>query len=1004
VVDLRRVQRALNLRQGEGRTLAVMAAFLFLNTANTTILSAAKNGLFLSAYEPELIPYAVISAALLTAFTALIFTGTIARTQRRTLAVGLTVGTALSILACWTLIELHPRTAFAVYLWLSAVQVLVLTHAWGYVGSLLTGRQPKRLLPLIGVGASLGAIAGGTGVAPAALRLGTSNLLWIAVGLLLAALPLLWSIREPAREVEDPAEEKGKGRTFLARSGGGFRAMARNELLRLVGLGLVALTMTGTLIDLQLKFLLQESFQRDDITAIYGLLAAVVGAGTLVLQLWASRVLFPRFGVSFAAMLHGGALWFAAAGTAVFGGLAMLVVAQVLDDIFQFSLQKPVEQVSLLPFPGHVKSMALTTFGGMLRPLSKAAAGGIALVLAGHQGLLPVATLTTATLVVGVYARHGRTYMGALESALARHAVDLSQPKHVPLLVDKSTISVIDRGLLDDDPMVAIFATSMLEQLPAVDAAPRLVKLLRHEVPEVRAEAATVFGRLDAPLELAAGMSIATRLEEEEVPHVLAALLESIGRVGAVEPVTIERFLHHHDQGVQRSALVALARLGWTRTDERLRAQFTSDTPRDRVVACHAVGDLGLVAFLDALSSAIADPEARPAALDALAKLGAEAVPILAAALDRRELPLPLRRAVITALATIEAPLARSTLLGLVDEPALGPAALHSLTRMRSANSIGAIDEGELRPVLREEMKRGLRYSAAATVIRNRAERPRDAFIALELEGLHDRSVHRVLKILALSHDQARITTISSALASDNPGRRANALELLEGTVSGSVALMIMPFMDIVADGMPLQRVLELLPDGRSMTATPAEGLLDDPDWWPRALALHYLGRDDEVTVPGRSKAETIEDSSMMPLIEKVMILKGSEFFRNFPGSDLAGIAALAAVVHTRKDEVIFEQGDEGDAFYVVVHGSVIISRGATELATLGPREAFGEMAILDKELRSASATAAEDTTLLSLDRDSFDRVIEQNPVAARGVYRVLTERLRNTLAQLATG
>ena len=43
-------------------------------------------------------------------------------------------------------------------------------------------------------------------------------------------------------------------------------------------------------------------------------------------------------------------------------------------------------------------------------------------------------------------------------------------------------------------------------------------------------------------------------------------------------------------------------------------------------------------------------------------------------------------------------------------------------------------------------------------------------------------------------------------------------------------------------------------------------------------------------------------------------------------------------------------------------------------------------------------------TTLLSLDRDSFDRIIEQNPVVARGVYRVLTERLRNTLAQVAAG
>jgi CRP-like cAMP-binding protein len=61
-------------------------------------------------------------------------------------------------------------------------------------------------------------------------------------------------------------------------------------------------------------------------------------------------------------------------------------------------------------------------------------------------------------------------------------------------------------------------------------------------------------------------------------------------------------------------------------------------------------------------------------------------------------------------------------------------------------------------------------------------------------------------------------------------------------------------------------------------------------------------------------------------------------------------------------------------------------------------------MAILDRETRSATATAAEDTTLLRLDRDSFDRVVEQNPVVARGIYRVLTERLRNTLAQVAAG
>jgi CRP-like cAMP-binding protein len=147
-----------------------------------------------------------------------------------------------------------------------------------------------------------------------------------------------------------------------------------------------------------------------------------------------------------------------------------------------------------------------------------------------------------------------------------------------------------------------------------------------------------------------------------------------------------------------------------------------------------------------------------------------------------------------------------------------------------------------------------------------------------------------------------------------------------------------------------------------------------------------------------------LEANDMLPLIEKVMILKGSEFFRNFPGRDLAGIASLTDVVYVEKDEVLFQQGDVGDAFYMVVEGGIRISRGEHDLAVLGAREGFGEMAILDRETRSATATATVPTTLLKLDRVAFDQVVEQNPAVARGIYRVLTERLRNTLARVAAG
>jgi HEAT repeat protein len=455
---------------------------------------------------------------------------------------------------------------------------------------------------------------------------------------------------------------------------------------------------------------------------------------------------------------------------------------------------------------------------------------------------------------------------------------------------------------------------------------------------------------------------------------------------------------------VRRAAIVALGRLGWGPTEERLRVLLASDDSQDRAVGAGAVGDLGAIELIDPLAAALSDVHARTAALDALAALGPPAVTVMSGLLERRELPLPLRRSVVTALERVSGSEARNSLVKLLDEPALGPAALTSLHRMRVAGTIDAVETRRLRTVLRQEIQRGLKYAATSTAIRRTDDRPRGSFVASELHGLHLRSVERVLKLLVISHDIKRMTAISSALQSGDPAHRSNALELLEGTVSRPTAIVVMPFLEAVAEGLPAARVTELLDDAIAVRREPAEALAGDTDWWPSALGLHLLGRDDEISTPGHSQTEASEDESMIPLIEKVMILKGSEFFRNFPGSDLAGIASLAEVVYVDAGEVVFQQGDDGDAFFVVVRGAIKISRGQIELATLGAREGFGEMALLDRDKRSATATAGEDTTLLRLDRPSFDRAIEANPVVARGIYRVLTERLRNTLAQVAAG
>jgi hypothetical protein len=732
-------------------------------------------------------------------------------------------------------------------------------------------------------------------------------------------------------------------------------------------------------------------------------MSALVGVGTLALQFWASRVLFPKMGVSFAALLHAGLLSLAAGGVAVAGGIFALAGLQALDDILQFSLQKPVEQVSLLPFTGPRKSAALATLGGVLRPASKAAAGALALLLAGNQGMLPIATVGAAVLAFLAYTRHRPRYLSALEGALVRHTVDFQVD--TPLVQDRGALDAIDRGLEDEDATVVVFAVSLLPQLPEADALPRVIEHLHHPEAEVRAEAALVLGQMDLSDLAAPEKALRGHLRREVVPFVLSSLLRTAGEMGGIVPRDVQRFLSHEDGRVRTEALIALGRMGWPELGLRLRGDLRARDATARSAAARAVGKLGLTDLMEEVATGVEDPETRPAALAALSELGEPAVPVLAELLRRRDLPLPSRRSVITALASIDAPAARSVLLGMIVEPALGPAALTCLHRMRKTRRLDPVNPARFRPTLDAEIRKGLRYALMSSAIRANGDGQREAFVAGELEGLRMRALVRVLRILALCYEPAHLTAVEAGLQAADRARRSNALELLEGTIDPSVARSVMPFAEATSEGFAVDPATSILKEAPRLLERPLESLAEEAEWWPRALALYALHRDDEITTPGRSPDdEETREAEMIPLIEKVMILKGSQLFASFPGNDLAGIASLADVVHLRPGDVVFRQGEVGDAFYMVVRGTVRITRGSTELALLGPRQGFGELAILDDEARSATATAAEATTLLRIDRHSFDRLIDQNPAVARGIYRTLSRRLRTMLAQVAAG
>jgi CRP-like cAMP-binding protein len=107
-----------------------------------------------------------------------------------------------------------------------------------------------------------------------------------------------------------------------------------------------------------------------------------------------------------------------------------------------------------------------------------------------------------------------------------------------------------------------------------------------------------------------------------------------------------------------------------------------------------------------------------------------------------------------------------------------------------------------------------------------------------------------------------------------------------------------------------------------------------------------------------------------------------------------------------RRNEVIFHQGDSGDALHIVADGAVKIVLPSSEgeeaiIATLRRGDFFGELALLDGAPHSATATAVEPTETLTLPRAAFQRLLEEDAGLRRALLTGLTAELRRLTGQV---
>ncbi len=139
-------------------------------------------------------------------------------------------------------------------------------------------------------------------------------------------------------------------------------------------------------------------------------------------------------------------------------------------------------------------------------------------------------------------------------------------------------------------------------------------------------------------------------------------------------------------------------------------------------------------------------------------------------------------------------------------------------------------------------------------------------------------------------------------------------------------------------------------------------------------------------------------------------MLKEFSLFRKLDDQSLSDLAACVSEIALKEGEKAFSQGDQGDELFLVRRGSVkvmlpLLGGKRHHLATIGKGGFFGELAFIDRGIRSADVEAKVPTDLYILSRSRFNEQVSANASIGVPVFAALSlaisERLRHTNMEL---
>jgi AAA family ATP:ADP antiporter len=366
-----------DVRAGEGVAALLMTANIFLLPAAYSLLKPAREALILTeGTAVTKVQSSAIQAVLLVGIVPL-FGWLASRVNRIRLITTTSLFSAANLLVFYALGQAQVREGVAFFVWVGIFNVFIVSQFWAFANDFYTEGQGRRLFPMIGVGASLGAWIGSTSVPPLIDRFAFTpyTLQLLAAIVLVVALGITYVVNHQARQRNEPEAARIEA-TPLGKEGG-FQLILQDRYLMLIAVLVILLNVVNTTGEFLLGSLVRTSSlsladanaRSAYIGAFYGSYYGLVNLVGFLLQLFVTSRVMRFMGVRGALFILPTLAFVNYSIIAVVPILAIVRIGKILENGTDYSIHNTIRQTLFLPTSREVKykaKAAIDTLGQRL--------------------------------------------------------------------------------------------------------------------------------------------------------------------------------------------------------------------------------------------------------------------------------------------------------------------------------------------------------------------------------------------------------------------------------------------------------------------------------------------------------------------------------------------------------------------------------------------------------------------------------------------------------------